>query len=132
MPTGFANEQYTKTGAGLVRSKRSLEKFVANGGTLLIFSPQVPEYGYKWLPFSLKYALEENPCTPHPVGEHDAQKLVKTIIPPVGCDGYFTETDANLVLKDDKGRPIMVVKEIGDGMIIATTIHELPAAEFFL
>jgi hypothetical protein len=25
----------------------------------------------------------------------------------------------------------MVVKEIGDGMIVATTIHELPAAKFF-
>jgi hypothetical protein len=25
----------------------------------------------------------------------------------------------------------MVVKEIGDGMIVATTIHELPSAEFF-
>jgi hypothetical protein len=25
----------------------------------------------------------------------------------------------------------MVVKEIGEGMIVATTIHELPGAEFF-
>jgi hypothetical protein len=65
------------------------------------------------------------------VGEHDAQKLLKNIIPPVGCDGYFAETDADVVLKDDKGRPIMVVKEIGDGMIIATTAHEFPSAEFF-
>lgn len=131
LPTGFADKQYTKTGVGLERGKRSLENFVAKGGTLLVFSPLVPEYEYEWLPFSLKYVKEENPCTPQPVGEHDAQKLVKNIIPPVGCDGYFTETDADIVLKDHKGRPIMVVKEIGGGMVVATTIHELPAAEFF-
>ena len=133
LPTGFANKQYTKTGVGLERSKRSLENFVAKGGTLLIFSPLVPEYEYEWLPFSLKYIMEENPCIPQPVGEHEAQKLVYNIVPPLGCDGYLTETDADadVVLKDDKGRSIMVVKEIGDGMIVATTIHELPAAEFF-
>lgn len=131
LPTGFANKQYTKTGTGLQRGKRSLEKFVAKGGTLLIFSPLVPEYEYEWLPFFLKYVMEENPCTPQPVGEHDAQKLVENIVPPAGCDGYFSETDADIVLKDDRGRPIMVVKEIGEGMIVATTIHELPAAGFF-
>jgi hypothetical protein len=131
LPTGFANTQYTKTGIGLERGKRSLEKFVTKGGTLLVFSPLVPEYGYEWLPFSLKYVMEENPCTPQPVGEHDAQKLVGDIAPPVGCDGYFTETDADVVLEDDKGRPIMVVKDSGEGMIVATTIHELPAAAFF-
>ena len=131
LPTGFANKQYTKTGVGLERSKYSLEKFVTKGGTLLIFSPLVPEYDYEWLPFTLKYVMEENPCSPHPEGTHDAQKLVQNIIPPLGCDGYFAETDADVVLKDDNGRPIMVAKEIGDGIIVATTIHELPAADFF-
>jgi len=131
LPTGFANKQYTKTGVGLERSKYSLEKFVTKGGTLLIFSPLVPEYDYEWLPFTLKYVMEENPCSPHPEGTHDAQKLVQNIIPPLGCDGYFAETDADVVIKDDKGRPIMVAKEIGDGIIVATTIHELPAADFF-
>ena len=117
--------------SGLERGKRSLEKFVTKGGTLLVFSPLVPEYEYEWLPFSLKYVMEENSCTPRPVGEHDAQKLIENIVLPAGCDGYFTENDADVVLKDDRDRPIMVVKEIGEGMIVATTIHELPAAEFF-
>lgn len=131
LPTGFANKQYTKTGVGLERAKRSLERFVAKGGTLLVFSPLVPEYEYEWLPFTLKYAMEENPCTPQPVGEHEAQKLIENIIPPAGCDGYFSETDTQVVLEDGRGRPIMVAKEIGEGMIVATTIHELPAAGFF-
>lgn len=131
LPTGFANKQYTKTGAGLERGKHSLEKFVTKGGTLLVFSPLVPEYEYDWLPFSLKYIMEENSCTPQLVGKHDAQKLVENIVSPVGCDGYFSETDADVVLKDDRGKPIMVVKEIGEGMIVATTIHELPGAGFF-
>lgn len=131
LPTGFANKQYTKTGVGLERSKNSLEKFVSKGGTLLIFSPLVPEYEYEWLPFTLKYVMEDNPCTPKIIAEHEAQKLIQNITPPIGCDGYFAETDAEVILKDDKDRPIMVVKEIGDGMIIATTIHEFPAAQFF-
>jgi hypothetical protein len=131
LPTGFANKQYTKTGVGLERGKRSLERFVTKGGTLLIFSPLVPGYEYEWLPFSLKYVMEENPCTPSPVGEHEAQKLVENVTLPAGCDGYFSETDAQVVLEDDRGRPIMVVKEIGEGMVVATTIHELPAAGFF-
>ncbi len=131
LPTGFANKQYTKIGIGLEHSKHFLEKFVTKGGTLLVFSPLIPEYEYEWLPFSLKYVIEENSCTPQPLGEHSAQKLVKNIVLPLGCDGYFAETDADVVLKDNIGRPIMVVKEIGDGMIVATTIHELPSAEFF-
>jgi len=104
LPTGFANKQYTKTGIGLGRSKPSLEKFVTKGGTLLVFSPLVPEYEYEWLPFSLKYVMEEHSCTPQPVGKHDAQKLIKNIDPPVGCDGYFAETDADVALKDDRGQ----------------------------
>jgi len=131
LPTGFANKQYTKTGVGLERSKNSLEKFVSKGGTLLIFSPLVPKYEYEWLPFTLEYVMEDNQCIPERVGEHEAQKLIENIIPPVGCDGYFSKTDAEIALKDDKNRAIMVVKEIGDGMIVATTIHEFPAAQFF-
>jgi hypothetical protein len=131
LPTGFANKQYTKTGVGLERAQSSLEKFVTKGGTLLVFSPLVPEYEYEWLPFTLKYEMGENPCTPRPVGEHEAQKLIENIIPPVGCDGYFSETDAQVVLEDNRGRPIMVVKKLGEGIVVATTIHELPAAGFF-
>ena len=131
LPTGFANKKYTKIGIGLERGKQFLEKFVKKGGILLIFSPLIPEYKYEWLPFSLKYVMEENLCTPQLLGEHYAQKLVKNIVLPLGCDGYFIETDADVIFKDNIGRPIMVVKEIDDGMIVATTIHELPSAEFF-
>ena len=53
---------------------------------------------------------------------------MENLVLPAGCDGYFSETDADVVLKDDKGRPIMVVKGIGEGLIVATTIHEFPAA----
>jgi hypothetical protein len=131
IPTGFANLKYTKTGAGLEHNRDPLKKFVEKGGVLLAYGPLVPEYHYEWLSFSLKYVMEENPCTPHPVGKHDAQKLVEGIELPVGCDGYFSESDAIVVLEDDRKRPIMVVKKIGDGMVVATTVHELPARNFF-
>lgn len=131
VPTGFANKNYTKIGSGIERNERAFKRFVEKGGVLLVFSPLVPEYNYEWLPFNLKYEMEENPCTLQKVGEHEAQKLVEGVLPPVGCDGYFSETDANVVLEDGKGRAVMAVKEIGEGLIVATTVHELPAAEFF-
>ncbi|MDD3041363.1 MAG: hypothetical protein PHV51_04160 [Methanosarcinaceae archaeon] len=131
IPTGFGNENYTKTGPGIERNKRAFGRFVEKGGVLLVFSPLVPEYDYEWLPFKLKYVMEENSCTPRQVGEHEAQKLVEGVLPPVGCDGYFSETGAEVVLEDEKGRPVMVVREAGEGLVVATTIHELPANEFF-
>lgn len=131
IPTGFANLKYTKTGVGLEHKKTIFKKFVENGGVLLVYGPLVPEYNYKWLPFSLKYVMEENSCTPFPIGKNDAQKLVEGLEPPVGCDGYFSKAEASTVLEDDKKRPIIIVKKIGDGMVVATTVHELPSKEFF-
>ncbi len=45
-------------------------------------------------------------------------------------DGYFTETDGDVLFRDEKGNPLMVSKKIGDGIIIATTIHEYPSGDF--
>ncbi|MDD2439771.1 MAG: hypothetical protein PHD41_06120 [Methanosarcinaceae archaeon] len=131
VPTGFGNENYTKIRAGIERNKKAFERFVEKGGILLVFSPLVPEYNYEWLPFKLKYELEENSCTPVPVGEHEAQKLVEGSHPPLGFDGYFSESEAKVVLEDEKGRAVMVVWEAGKGLVVASTVHELPAKEFF-
>ncbi len=41
IPTGFANPDYTKIAAGIERNGKAFEKFVKNGGILVVFGPMV-------------------------------------------------------------------------------------------
>lgn len=62
--------------------------------------------------------------------DHEAQCLVEDYCCEVEFDGYFSKSDGEVVFKNDEGNPLMVVKELGEGRIIATTIHEFPSGEF--
>ena len=47
------------------------------------------------------------------------------------CDGYLIAGEGfETVLKDEKGRSILVRAEYGEGLIVATSVHEFPAAEY--
>ncbi|MCL7411043.1 MAG: hypothetical protein M8350_04430 [Methanosarcinaceae archaeon] len=132
IPTGFANLDYTKIHSGIERNGRAFEKFVKNGGILVVFGPMVSEYHYDWLPMELTYVQEHGSTLAQKVDEHGAQSIIPddNIDTPIECDGYFSETDGSVLLKNDGGKQIMVAKDIGDGMFIATTIHEFPSADF--
>ncbi len=132
IPTGFANPDYTKIVAGIERNGRAFEKFVKNGGILVVFGPMVSEYHYDWLPMKLTYVQEHGSTRVQKVDEHGAQSIISDvdIDTPIECDGYFSGTDADVLLNNSDGKPIMVAKDIGDGMVIATTIHEFPSADF--
>ncbi|MCK5484725.1 MAG: hypothetical protein KAI86_00840 [Desulfobacterales bacterium] len=132
IPTGFANPDYTKIVAGIERNGRTFEKFVKNGGILVVFGPMVPEYHYDWLPMELMYVQEHGLTLINKVGEHGAQCIITDIDMQVECDGYFSKTDgdADVLLNNAGERPVMVAKNIGDGIVIATTIHEFPSADF--
>ncbi len=132
IPTGFANPDYTKIVAGIERNGRAFEKFVENGGILVVFGPMVSEYHYDWLPMKLAYVQEHSSTRVQKVDEHSAQSIISDvdIDTPIECDGYFSGTDADVLLNNSDGKPIMVAKDIGDGMVIATTIHEFPSADF--
>jgi hypothetical protein len=130
IPTGFANKEYTNTGKGVERNGKHIKKFVENGGNLIVFGPMVPEYDYPWLPFKLKYVQKQEETIVKKEGEHDAHCLVRDPEISIEFDGYFTETDGNVLFRDENGNPLMVSKKIGNGMIIATTIHEYPSGDF--
>ena len=136
IPTGFANPDYTKIVAGIERNGRAFEKFVKNGGILVVFGPMVPEYHYDWLPMELMYVQEHGLTLVKKVDEHGAQSIIPdaNIDTQVECDGYFSETDADadVVLNNSDGKPVMVAKNVGDGIVVATTIHEFPSADFLL
>ncbi|SFM42413.1 hypothetical protein [Methanolobus profundi] len=130
IPTGFANKAYTKILPGIERNAKSLEKFVRSGGNLMVFGPMVPEYKYNWLPMELEYKQEQQVTTICMAQDHEAQCLVEDTCSEVEFDGYFSKTDGEVVFRSDEGKPLMVVKELGEGRIIATTIHEFPSGRF--
>ena len=130
IPTGFANPEYTKILSGIERNGRAFEKFVKNGGILVVFGPMVSEYHYDWLPMELTYVQEHGSTLVQKVNDHGAQCIITDADTPIECDGYFSETDADVLLNNSDGKPVMVSKNLGDGIVIATTIHEFPSADF--
>jgi hypothetical protein len=130
IPTGFANPMYTTILPGIERNKKAFEKFVKKGGILVVFGPMVEEYHYEWLPMQLTYIQEQESTLVRKVLGHEVPSLVSDISVPVECDGYFSETDSNVLFNNNDGKPIMISSEFGDGMIIATTIHEFPSSDF--
>ncbi len=129
VPTGFANPAYTKVGKGIESNGKKLEGFVRSGGVLLIFGPLVTKYDYSWLPVELSYVESHGQTGLEVVGDHTACSIVAGDV-TVECDGYFSDTDGRVVMKNDDGHPVLVVWELGEGTIIATTLHEFPSVDF--
>jgi len=47
------------------------------------------------------------------------------------CDGYLIAGEGfETVLKDEKERAIQVLASCGEGLIVATSVHEFPDAEY--
>lgn len=130
LPTGFANSAYTSTVKGVASNKNKIENFVKKGGILVIFGPMVPEYTFDWLPFKLKYVQEQGFGKLQRVEEQADICVVDKKTSEVEYDGYFVDTDAKVVLRDEKNRPLMVVKDVEKGKVIACSIHEFPSKEF--
>jgi hypothetical protein len=128
IPTGFANALYSQTLPALQRMKSNISDFVKNGGVLTVFGPLVPEHDYNWLPLSLKYICELGQKSVLS-SENECSCLVCTPMPE--CDGHLLPGDGfETVLTDELGRAILVMAKFGEGLIVATTVHEFPAAEY--
>lgn len=128
IPTGFANPQYSKTLPALQRMKSNISDFVKRGGVLTVFGPMVPEHEYDWLPLPLRYVYEFGSRSVAPCG-HECSCFLGTSTPE--CDGYLIPSeDFETVLKDEKDRAILVRAKLGEGLIVATSVHEFPAAEY--
>jgi hypothetical protein len=128
IPTGFANPQYSKTLPQLQRLKSNISDFVKKGGVLTVFGPMVPEHDYDWLPLKLRYVCELSAQSVASSG-HECSCLLNTSTPE--CDGYLIAGEGfEIVLKDEKERAILVRASYGEGLIVATSVHEFPAAEY--
>ncbi|WP_370573003.1 hypothetical protein [Methanomethylovorans sp.] len=130
LPTGFANPAYTSTLKSVARNKNKIENFLQKGGAVVIFGPMVPEHGYDWLPFELKYVQEQGYGTVQRVAGYEDLCVIDKHATEVEYDGYFLNTDAKVVLKDANNRPLMIIKDVGKGKVIACSIHEFPSKDF--
>ncbi len=130
IPTGFANREYTNILPGLKKNAKRFENFIRKGGNLVIFSPMVDKYVYDWLPMELEYIQQQQVTTICTTKDNEAQCLVENLCSDVEFDGYFSKTDGEIIFSDKKGKALMVVKQLGKGKVIATTIHEFPSVQF--
>lgn len=128
IPTGFANPDYSKALPALQRAKSNIADFVKRGGVLTVFGPMVSEHGYEWLPLQLRYVCELGAQTVAP-SPHECTCLLCTQTPE--CDGYLMPGEGfETVLKDGRGRAVLVAAKYGEGLIVATSVHEFPAADY--
>ncbi|RQW81284.1 MAG: hypothetical protein EHM14_01555 [Methanothrix sp.] len=128
IPTGFANPDYSKALPALQRARSNIADFVKRGGVLTVFGPMVSEHDYEWLPLKLKYVCELGTQTVTP-SQHECSCIVCTLTPE--CDGYLAPGEGfETVLKDDNGRAVLVAAKYGEGLIVATSVHEFPASEY--
>lgn len=128
IPTGFANPQYSKTLPALQRAKSNIADFVRRGGLLTVFGPLVPEHDYEWLPLKLEYVCEYGAESVKP-SRHECSCFLCTLTPE--CDGYLRPgKDFETIAEDSKGRPVIVAAKFGEGMIVASSVHEFPAADY--
>lgn len=128
IPTGFANPLYSKSLAALQRIRSNIADFVRNGGILTVFGPMVAEHRYDWLPMPLEYVCELGSQS-IASSKHECTCLLCTDTPE--CDGYLIPGQGlETVLEDGKGRAVLVAGKLGQGLIVATSVHEFPAPEY--
>lgn len=133
IPTGFANPQYSKLMPALTVSAPRIKHFIEKGGRLLVFGGGAGrEDAYSWLPFHLTYhhvygarrlRFEENNPYASILADYDAEAGVE-------CDGWFSDCDGDVLAATEDGKPVMLCREVGDGIVIVTAIHEYPSRTF--
>jgi glutamine amidotransferase-like uncharacterized protein len=131
IPTGFANPAYSNLLPALRAASSRIEKFVRNGGNLLVFgaASEKPD-AYDWLPFPVVY---KHDCHPRGI-ECSPDSGTGSLIADynhlcIECDGSFTSHDGERVgiaeLSD-----VIIEKLAGDGRIVVTSVHEYPSRGF--
>ncbi len=131
VPTGFANPAYSRTLVALRASRERVRRYLERGGALLVFGAAIdrPD-AYDWLPFRLVYHHEHAPCRIEPVEPAFFDALFGDYDPAaIECDGWFEEVEGE-VIATAGGRPVAVLHRVGDGLVVATTIHEYPSRAF--
>ncbi len=130
IPVGFGNSAYLSVAKVIKSIRTPLKNFVIDGGIVIIFSPFIDNYDFKWLdlPYGFKMILRDDPVKIEQIKEHPASHIVDIL--EARTDGYFTNVAEENVLLKSKDGVVLTLIPMGDGFIVLTTIHELPSRRF--
>jgi len=131
VPTGFACSDYSRLLPALRASSGRIERYLNRGGRLLVFGAATKDPdAYDWLPATLSYHHEYGPAGLSFTDPSYASIVEEYDQAAIECDGWFTAHDGEAIGLRDGDLPVMVRIPIGDGVVIATTIHEYPSRTF--
>lgn len=131
IPTGFANPQYSNLLPALRASACRIQRFVENGGNLLVFGAAIGKSDvYDWLPFQLRYHHEYRARSVSCLPECMAATLIADYnAGSIECDGFFSGEDC-AVAGVSEGSPVILEERVGKGCVVVTSIHEYPSRSF--
>lgn len=132
VPTGFANPAYSNLFPALRAAEGRIQRFVEGGGRLLVFGAGCDRAdAYDWLPFPVTYSFAYGPRAVRYTCENECTTLFNGYdLAAIECDGTFPEHDGETLALSVSGDALLVKKTVGDGMVLVTSIHEYPSAEF--
>jgi glutamine amidotransferase-like uncharacterized protein len=131
IPTGFANPVYSNLLPALRASSPRIKKFVENGGNLLVFGAAInrPD-AYDWLPFPVMYhhdshlrQIKYSSCSESVTILDDYDSL------SIECDGSFP-SHGGICVGIAESSDVIIEKQVGNGTIVVTSIHEFPSKGF--
>ena len=131
IPTGFANPAYSNLLPALRASSPRIQRFVENGGSLLVFGAAVDKPdAYDWLPFSVMY---QHDCRPRNIAlatGSGTQSIIDDYnTTAIECDGIFPEHEGKRIGTCDSAA-VIIEEHFGQGRIVVTSIHEYPSRGF--
>jgi hypothetical protein len=131
IPTGFGNSLYSNLLPALRASSPRIERFVENGGNLLVFgaATEKPDV-YDWLPFSVTYKHDCHPRKIDCAASPGTGTLIEDYDPLcIECDGSFVAHEGERV-GSAESVDVIIEKQWGKGKIIVTSVHEYPSKKF--
>ena len=131
IPTGFANPAYCRLLPALRASADRIEKFIENGGNLLVFGAAIDNASaYDWLPFPVTYCHDVFPRKVVCGSSAWGTTLVEDYDPScIECDGMFPVHEGNAAGAAD-GSTVIIEKTLGKGTVVVTSVHEYPSRAF--
>ncbi len=131
IPTGFGNPAYSNLLPALRASAPRIQRFVENGGSLLVFGAAAdrPD-AYDWLPFTVVYRHD---CHPRSIACADgscARSFLDDYDPSaIECDGTFPGHEGEAIGTSESAA-VLIEKRVGRGRVMVTSVHEYPSRGF--
>jgi glutamine amidotransferase-like uncharacterized protein len=131
IPTGFAHPGYSKLLPALRASAGRIRKYIENGGRLLVFGAALEKPdAYDWLPFPVRYSHDYQARSIKCRTSGNSSALISDFDAGcIECDGFFSgHNNPPAGTADD--RAVILEENVGDGLVIVTSIHEYPSRSF--